>query len=308
LGLAGAAGADDADLQEVGTRFADIRPGAWLPDARLADQDVDGVAGEVLYPTIGLFLIDHPDRAFATACLTAYNRWLADFCSYAPSRLIGCGASAANSAEDLTDDVTGVRATGLRGVLLPLASPGEPYSSPAFDRAWATAADLRIPVSFHALPPRRRLPALGPASAVVQPVWEAQELLTELIFGGVLHRSPGIRFVFAEFDAGWVPHFVQRLDHHFHRNYRWLRLDSAMDRPPSHYVRESVHFTFEDDEFALSVLPRDGMNVLWGNDFPHAESTWPHSRRVAARAAASLPRDEYRAAFGDRLCNLYRIR
>lgn len=307
LGLASAAGADANVLQERGTRFADVRPGAWQPDARLADQDADGVAAEVLYPTVSLFLLDHPDRAFAAACLSAYNHWLADFCSRAPSRLIGCGASAANSAEELSADVVQVRAAGLHGLLLPLTSPDDPYSRPAFDRAWAMAADLRVPVSFHALPPRRTLAALGTAGAVVQPLWEAQELLTELIFGGVLHRSPGTRFVFAEFDAGWVPHFVQRLDHHFHRNYRWLRLDAAMNRPPSDYVRESVSFTFEDDEVALTALPYDGLNALWGSDFPHAESTWPRSRRVAERAATLLPEEECRATFGGRLRDLYSI-
>jgi len=306
LGLAGSAGADDSELDERGTRFADIRPGAWQPRDRLADQSIDGVAAEVLYPTAGLFLLDHPNRAFTAACMGAYNRWLAEFCAYAPSRLLGCGASAANSGPDLVKDLTSIRSADLRGALLPLASPGYSYSSPDFDQAWAAAAELRIPLSFHASPPRRRIPALGAASAVVQPIWEAQELLTELIFGGVLHRWPETRFVFAEFDAGWVPHFLQRLDHHFHRNHRWLRLDSAIDRPPSHYVRESVSFTFEDDDSALAGLSPGGLNFLWGSDFPHAESTWPNSRRIAEQAASVLSTVEFEATFGGRLSTLYR--
>lgn len=40
-------------------RFEDMHRGGWDPEARLGDQDRDGVHGEVLYPTVG-----HPDRLF----------------------------------------------------------------------------------------------------------------------------------------------------------------------------------------------------------------------------------------------------
>ena len=34
----------------VGHRHADTRPGAWDPQARLLDQDMDHVKAEVIYP------------------------------------------------------------------------------------------------------------------------------------------------------------------------------------------------------------------------------------------------------------------
>src|SRR5213079_441146 len=42
--------------------------GGWDPEARLADQERDGVSAEVLYPTVGLVLCRHPDLDYKQAC------------------------------------------------------------------------------------------------------------------------------------------------------------------------------------------------------------------------------------------------
>jgi predicted TIM-barrel fold metal-dependent hydrolase len=35
-------------------------------------------------------------------------------------------------------------------------------------------------------------------------------------------------------------------------------------------------------------------NMLWGSDFPHAESTWPKSREFLARIFAGTPEKDLR--------------
>lgn len=307
LGLAGSAGTAADALAETGTRFADIRPGAWQPGPRLADQDADGVAAEVLYPTIGLFLLRHINRDFSAACMAAYNVWLADFCATAPERLIGCGASAVTSAEHAARDLHLVRGSGLKGAVLPLEPSSGSYADDQFDILWAAACELELPLTFHALPPSRQAPGAGAGAAAILPLWDAQELLTGLVFGGVLHRWPALRLVFAEFDAGWVPHFVQRLDHYFHRHRRWLKLDGQMDRPPSEYIAHAVHFTFQDDPVALRPAGPTGLNLLWASDFPHAESTWPSSRSVALRGRGLVPAPSHEDIFAGRARSLYGI-
>ena len=54
-----------------GYRHAATRPGAWDPRARLADQDLDHVRAEVLYPGLGLFITSAPDPAYVRACYQA---------------------------------------------------------------------------------------------------------------------------------------------------------------------------------------------------------------------------------------------
>jgi predicted TIM-barrel fold metal-dependent hydrolase len=72
-----------------GYRHANTRPGAWDPQARLADQDVDSVRAEVIYPGLGLFISSAPNEEYVYACLRAYNDWLSEFCGAAPTRLLG---------------------------------------------------------------------------------------------------------------------------------------------------------------------------------------------------------------------------
>ncbi|MEU2053413.1 amidohydrolase family protein [Streptomyces bungoensis] len=307
LGLAGSAGTPGEELQESGTAFADIRPGAWQPGPRLEDQDADGVAAEVLYPTVGLFLLRHINRAYSAACMAAYNTWLAEFCAKAPDRLIGCGATAVTSPDSAVRDLRSIRGKGLKGALLPLEPAEGFYADERFDALWAAACDLALPITFHALPPDRRAPAAGPGAAVILPLWDAQEVLTGLVFGGVLHRWPALRIVFAEFDAGWVPHLVQRLDHYFHRHHRWLRLDGRIHRPPSEYIARAVHFTFQDDPTALRLALHSQTNLLWASDFPHAESTWPASRSLASAGSELLPARLYDEFFSTRARSLYGI-
>ena len=44
----------------------------------MADQDRDGVAAEVIYPTVGMMLCNHQDYDYKKACFDAYNLWIAE--------------------------------------------------------------------------------------------------------------------------------------------------------------------------------------------------------------------------------------
>src|ERR1700758_4065177 len=68
-------------------RFEDVPRGGYDPEQHLADMRLDGVAGEVLYPSQGLFYFRVSDTALMSAIFRAYNDWLAEFCRTDPSRL-----------------------------------------------------------------------------------------------------------------------------------------------------------------------------------------------------------------------------
>ena len=67
------------DEVKPAARFAEVRPGAYLPEAHLADNEADGVYGSVLYPTEGLTLYSVP-ADLLTAVFRVYNDWIAEFC------------------------------------------------------------------------------------------------------------------------------------------------------------------------------------------------------------------------------------
>ena len=70
-------------------RFEDVHRGGYDPEQHLKDMALDGVAGEVLYPSQGLFYFRVADTALMSAIFRAYNDWLAEFCRTDPARLKG---------------------------------------------------------------------------------------------------------------------------------------------------------------------------------------------------------------------------
>ena len=66
-----------------------MHTGGYDPDRHLEDRQIDGVCGEVLYPSQGLFDFKGSDSALMAAIFRTYNDWLAEFCRTPPDRLKG---------------------------------------------------------------------------------------------------------------------------------------------------------------------------------------------------------------------------
>src|SRR6185436_13334339 len=162
MGLIAAAGTRSEDIRMTG-RFEEWHRGGWDPEARLADQDRDGIAGEILYPTVGMVLCRHPDLDYKRACMQAYNRWIAEYCGAHPDRLFGVGQTAARTPADAIEDLRAIKALGLRGVMLP-GRPGQAdWDSPIWDEFFEAAIALGLPPSFHILTDAMdSLPKRGP--------------------------------------------------------------------------------------------------------------------------------------------------
>src|SRR3546814_7199392 len=108
-------------------------------------------------------------------------------------------------------------------------------------------------------------------------------------FGGVFGRHPGLKVVCVEADAGWVPHFMYRMDHAFNRHRYWLKPGDDQTRLPSEYFADHIYVTFQDDWTAFHFA--DAMNwkrLMWANDFPHRASTWPWSQQLLDKPTALL--------------------
>lgn len=309
MGLIAGAGKSAEELTMFGARFEDMHRGGWDPEARLADQDRDGVSAEVLYPTVGMMLCNHPDFDFKHACFAAYNRWIAEYCGAHPERLLGIGQTAMRSVEDGIADLESIKALGLRGVMLPGNPAGADYDDARWAPFYEAAVDLQLPLSFHILTStqdqaRTRGPKLNSFMSIIR---GCQDILGTFVFGGVFERHPGLRVVSVEADAGWVPHYMYRMDHAYSRHRYWLP-SGTLTKMPSEYFREHVYTTFQDDWTAFQV--KDLCNIrrlLWANDFPHSDSTWPESQAVLARHAASLSESERDLVLHDNVAELYRL-
>jgi len=307
MGLVAAAGKPAESLTMFGIRFEDLHRGGWDPEARLGDQDRDGVAAEVLYPTVGMMLCNHPDFDFKQACFEAYNLWIAEYSAAHPDRLLGVGQTAMRSVEDGIRDLRRIKALGLRGVMMPGNPAVADYDDPMYGPFWEATIDLGLPLSFHILTSRddtfrTRGPKLNAFMSIIR---GCQDIIGLFILGGVFERHPELRLVCVEADAGWAPHYMYRMDHAWERHRYWLT-GSVITRPPSEYFREHVYMTFQDDWVAFQV--KDLCNVhrlLWANDFPHSDSTWPNSQTMLAKHAAHLTEQERDLVLHDNVAALY---
>src|SRR5581483_3190933 len=306
IGLIAAAGKKPEDIR-LGGSFDDWYPGGFDPHARLADQDRDGVAGEILYPTVGMVLCNHPDLDYKRACMNAFNEWMGAYCGAHPDRLFGVGQTAMRSPEEGIEDLKRIKSLGLRGVMLPGVPGRADYDSEIYAPFFDAAIDLRLPLSFHILTsPSDFGPVRGPVlNHAVSILRSNQDIMGMFVFGGVLERHPDLRIVCAEADAGWVPHWTYRMDHFYKRHRHHMRA-RELRRLPSEYFRDHIYTTFQDDWVAFRTI--DLVNperLMWANDFPHSDSTWPWSQDVLREHTVHLSEAQKALVLRDNVARLY---
>ncbi len=308
MGLVAAAGKLPEEITQSGVFFADLHRSGWDPTYRVADQRRDGVAAEVIYPTVGMVMCNHPDIDYKRACFQAYNRWITEYCSEDTSRLLGVGQTAMRTVEEGIADLESIKAMGLRGVMMP-GMPGiEDYDSKIWDPFWEAAVALGLPLSFHILTTRGesvRGPRLNTFLSIIRGI---QDIMGTLIFGGVFERHPELKVVCVEADAGWVPHYMYRMDHAYKRHRNWLQPGTTLSKLPSEYFAEHIYVTFQDDWTAFRQA--DDMNwkrLMWANDFPHSDSTWPWSQEMLAKHSSSLSTEQRQAILSSNAADLYGV-
>ncbi len=324
LGIIAAAGLEPDKIKTKGVPFEELHRGGWEPRARIADQDRDGIAAEIIYPSVGMMLCNHPDADYKQACMWAYNGWLAEeFCAAAPDRLFGLGQTAVRSVAEAVEDMRRFKDMGFKGVMLPGSPATEfDYHDKAFDPLWEASIALDLPISFHILTTRGEgvnpldnlAKDTGPNSNTVKTIMfgnrlitALQNIVTQFIFGRVFERHPKLRLVLVEADAGWAPHYISRMNHAWDRHRYTLGVND-MQKKPSEYFLENVYLTFQDDRIAWQTAHlMNPERLMWANDFPHSDSTWPWSQAVLRDHAQGLSDDVVNRIIAGNMSELYNI-
>ena len=283
----------------MGVKFDELHRGGWDPEARIADQDRDGVAAEIIYPTVGMSLCNHRDFDYKKACFDAYNRWIAEYCSAYPRPADRRGPDRdARRRRKASPTCKAIAALGLRGVMMPGVPAVEDYDSPVYDAVLGGRDRARpaagVPHPHHA---RRSTPAVRRSTGSCRSSAAARTSWACSCSAACSSAIPDLRVVCVEADAGWVPHFMYRMDHAYKRHRYWLPPGQELSKLPSEYFAENIYVTFQDDWTAFRFAgDMNWRRLMWANDFPHSDSTWPWSQEMLAEHTADLSR---RAAPGD---------
>jgi predicted TIM-barrel fold metal-dependent hydrolase len=279
---------------------------------------MDGVWGACLQPSQGLFWYRLPDSELLTALCAAYNNWIADFCHAAPSRLKGIGMLNVDDIDAACQELERCVELGLVGAFLPVYPlPDRPYRHPIYDRLWWTAQDLEMPLLLHIGTPRGGIPGceftmdineLTAAGLVNSDYW-IRYSLTAMIFAGVFERYPRVRVGSVEHETAWIPHWLKQMDFTYRERPTLTRgWKSRQGLLPSDYWHRNMFVEFMEDDYGVRLRDVIGVdNLLWGNDFPHAESTWPRSRAFLGRILAGVPEVEQRKITTDNAAKLFRF-
>ena len=174
-----------------------------------------------------------------------------------------------------------------------------------------------MPLSFHSLTSARakgsNLQTSGAprgSSAIANLtniVRSNQDIIAMLIWGGVFERFPDLRMVCVEADASWAPHMMQKMDQYYD-DLRGLMRVGEFKRRPSEMFRDNLYMTFQFDWLAFKMT--DYLNpdrLMWANDFPHTDATWPRSQALLQANLVNVPAARATRILRDNVKELYHI-
>lgn len=294
------------------------RAGESNAEARLEDMDIDGVEAEILYVGSGGASFGALSPAERVEATRAVNSAAIEWASLDPKRLMPVYILPIEDVPKAVKEVERVRAEHAKAVQLPLV-PREvgapPYWDKSYDPLWEALTDSGIPISQHVggnsylfekVIPEDPTPFKGIFQSL-PPLFMA-ECLADWIVSGVLERWPGLQIVLVEAGIGWIPYYLERLDTMV-VNHGWNTFpDNPLKEKPSFYWHRNMAATFEQDKVGMRVLDLIGVdNLMWATDYPHPDSTWPHSHDVLEEHFAGLPREQVEAIASGNVTRIYKL-
>ena len=295
-------------------RVEDLVRAGYDPAFRMKLIEADGVAAEVVNATWTLYVMRIEDGELRRACCAVFNDWIAEYCAHDPKRMIGVAMVPIDDVDWGIAEMTRVAKKGLRGVMIATNPPEgvRPYRDRRYDRFWAAAQELDLPVTLHIVTGRVRDPVTYhgedergevPRSFIELFAEAGPVLASDFIFGGVFDRFPQLKLVVSEYEASWIPHFRFRLD----RIERFPGLP-ALQKRARDYLRENIYLGIVNDPLAAGMRHEIGVDrIMWGSDFPHPPCTYPNTHAVLDRILAGVPAEEQQQIVADNVVKLYNI-
>lgn len=277
-------------------------------DGRIKVMLSDGISGECIFPTIGLYIWGLRNPDVGAACCRIYNSWVYDLLEARSPRFRCAGLIPTWDVDVAIKEAENIAELGLGCAMLPIV--GEPpYNDRRWEPLWTVLEEAGLPVVMHQGTGHDMVFYRGPGASVSN-LLATQSMAPRtaglLATSGVFERHPSLHVVMVEVNASWIPWAMSTLDFYTDsfKGYGWVKPELPLR--PSEYLVRQLHATFQDDPVAVANVDITGAApLLWGSDYPHDEGTYPHSRDVVQRLCAGLKPDDAAKIVGATAAELF---
>jgi predicted TIM-barrel fold metal-dependent hydrolase len=298
-----AVGFDRDEMTMSPMTYDEMRPGCYDPKARVDDMELNWVEASLSFPSFPRFcgqtFLEAKDRELAEACVYAYNDWMVDeWCGDSDGRLIPLPIIPLWDADLAAAEVRRNADRGARAVCfseIPAVLGLPSIHTRDWDPFFAACAETGTVVCMH-IGSSSKMPATSAdapvAVAATLSFGNAMSSLTDFLFSGVLVRFPELKLAYSEGQIGWIPYILERADDVWLEHRAWGGVRDIVPEPPSTYYYRQVFGCFFRDRHGIESLDRVGVdNTTFETDYPHTDSTWPHTKKVAQELMAGLSDD-----------------
>jgi predicted TIM-barrel fold metal-dependent hydrolase len=211
-----------------------------------------------------------------------YNRWLVDFCSTAPERHIGLAHIPNWDLDESIKVMQWAKENGLRGVNFYSPEWDMPaYCDASWDRFFAVAADLGLPLNVHVdngreIPPYYRSSSSQAIRLFEMPFTSGRNLW-HMIYHGVFERHPKLTSAITEVLGTWWVQALNDMEAAYRSPLMGDTLRKTMKKSPIEYFKSNCYLglTFTSRPEAQAAVDMGVTDrIMWGTDYPHPEGTF----------------------------------
>jgi predicted TIM-barrel fold metal-dependent hydrolase len=282
--------------------FEKFRPGMWQVDERVKDMEVNGVIGSLNFPSAifgfaGQRFMRMKDQDLGLASMRAYNDWIIEeWTAPHPDRIIPSQITWLHDAEIAATEVRKNAERGFKAVAftenpekLGLPSIYSDHWTPFFQACEETDTVINLHVGSSS---ETLFPSSDSDPAVLGVLFPVNGFAaaTDWLFARIPVKYPKINIVLSEGGMGWVPILLDRLSYMSRHGDKRLIFG---DLTAIEVLRRNFWFTTFSDERTLSLRHEIGVDhIMYETDFPHTDSSWPHTQAIVANQLRDVPKNE----------------
>jgi predicted TIM-barrel fold metal-dependent hydrolase len=251
--------------------------------------NANGLLGSLCFPSLpgfaGRLFGSLEDKEAARILTQAYNDWHIDeWCGTFPGRFIPLAIPAIWDPEFTASEIKRVAKKGCHAVTfpenpVPLGLPS--LHTDHWDPVWKACEDEGTVVCMHIGSSSQlavtSVDAPFDVTILLQPM-NIVQCAADLAYSPIWRKFPGVKVALSEGGIGWIPYFLERLDHTDDVHSAWTHADFGGQKP-SEFFLEHVILCFISDPVGLKLLREHiGVDkVTVEIDYPHSDTTWPRA-------------------------------